>query len=87
MKLLLQHGADISAQEFLTPLHLTSSHGELEVARLRLDHVVDVGAKDEDGVRDASALVSETLDIYLLTIRLLSARVHSLGPLRKNTLC
>jgi hypothetical protein len=49
--LLLQHGADIKAQDEggQTPLHTASLYGAVEVVRLLLEHGADVEAKDNNG--------------------------------------
>jgi hypothetical protein len=51
VRLLLEHGADINAQNHSgwTPLHWASFNGVLEVVRLLLKHGAEVGAKDNDG--------------------------------------
>ncbi|KAH9016647.1 ankyrin repeat-containing domain protein, partial [Lactarius deliciosus] len=48
---LLQHGAEISAQDedYSTPLHPASSDGRLEVARMLFDHVVNAETEDQYG--------------------------------------
>ena len=47
LRLLLEHGADVNAQNRVgrTPLHRASLNGALEVARLLLEHDADVEAK------------------------------------------
>ena len=51
IRLLLEHGADINAQDGLygTPLHGASTFGRLETVRLLLEHGADVEVKDNDG--------------------------------------
>jgi ankyrin repeat protein len=51
LRLLLEHGADINAQDEddWTPLHSASTRGALEVVRLLLEHGADVEVKDSFG--------------------------------------
>jgi ankyrin repeat protein len=51
VRLLLEHGADINAQNQIgrTPLHWASIKGALEVVRLLLEHGSDVEVEDYDG--------------------------------------
>jgi hypothetical protein len=51
LRLLLEHGADINAQDEdgRAPLHWASYHGALEVVRLLLEHGADVEAKTKSG--------------------------------------
>jgi ankyrin repeat protein len=50
-RLLLEHGADINAQNQAgrTPLHRASFNGAVEVVRLLLEHGADVEVKDKYG--------------------------------------
>ncbi|KAH8148232.1 uncharacterized protein LAJ45_07684 [Morchella importuna] len=49
-RLLIDHGADVSAEDWdqKTPLHKAAEGGHLEIARLLIDHGADVSAEDED---------------------------------------
>jgi ankyrin repeat protein len=51
IRLLLEHGADINAQnaQLWTPLHRASDNERLEVVRLLLEHGADVEVEDNDG--------------------------------------
>jgi hypothetical protein len=51
VRLLLEHGADVDVRqnEGLTPLHMASMKGALEVARVLLEHGADVQAEDNRG--------------------------------------
>ena len=72
MQVLIQHGADVAAQDNTgsTPLHLASSSGRIDTVRLLLKHSVDVNAHDESRktpLHLASALVSaETASLLSL---------------------
>ena len=50
-RLLLEHGADTTAQDRLgsTPLHLALQWGHEDVVRLLLEHGADITAQDDDG--------------------------------------
>ena len=49
MRLLIEHGADVKAQDEtqLTPLHLASSFGTPEIVQLLIEGGVDITAEDE----------------------------------------
>ena len=49
--MLLQHGADVHAQdkEKWTPLHIAAGNGHTEVVELLLEKGADINAKDEYG--------------------------------------
>jgi cytohesin len=51
-RLLVEHGADVRAQnkEGSTPLHLASRHGSVGVARFLLEHGADVTTEDNEGL-------------------------------------
>ena len=48
VQVLLEHGADITAQDDTqsTPLHLASSEGWVDVMQILLEHGADVNARD-----------------------------------------
>ena len=48
---LLEHGADVSAQNESgkTPLHLASREGHVDVTRMLIEHGADVSAQEKDG--------------------------------------
>ena len=50
-RVLLEHGADVMAQDvdMVTPLHLASGHGHVDVARVLLEHDADADAQDGEG--------------------------------------
>ena len=50
-RLLLEHGADVYARadNLSTPLHLAAYDGRVEVVRVLLDQVANLGAEDDDG--------------------------------------
>lgn len=50
-RLLLEHGADISARDDkgFTPLHVAVHHGRVEVIHVLLKHGADIGAEDGAG--------------------------------------
>ena len=52
MRLLLQHGADVNAQDkdHLTPLHWASRRRRLKDIRLLLDHNANIDAEDKKGI-------------------------------------
>ena len=50
-ELLLEHDADVNIQDndHLTPLHIASRHGKLEIVRLLLDRGAEVNAESDNG--------------------------------------
>ena len=50
MRLLLEHGANVAAQDgtHSTPLHLTAFWCNIEAVRLLIEHGADITARDEN---------------------------------------
>ena len=71
LRLLLEHGADINAQNQAgrTPLHKASYSGMLEVVRLLLEHGVDVEVKSNIGVTPLQAAVEGGHDKVVKLLR------------------
>ena len=48
--MLIEQGVDVTAQNMIgeTPLHAASSHGQVEVARMLIEHGADVTARSEE---------------------------------------
>jgi ankyrin repeat protein len=51
-RLLMEHGADVAAQDEVgeTPLHQASSGGHVDLAQLLIDHGADAAAQGEYGL-------------------------------------
>jgi len=52
VRYLLEHGADVDTEantKHSTPVHLASFHGGFKVAKLLLDHGVDINVRDKEG--------------------------------------
>jgi ankyrin repeat protein len=50
--LIVEHSQDVNSRDFdekETPLHVSSRHGHVEIARVLLDHGADTEARDDDG--------------------------------------
>jgi ankyrin repeat protein len=74
VRLLIKHGADITAQDKTrsTPLHMASSIGLAECVRLLIEHGADVTAQNETHLTPlhlASSLVSATTQSFLIPCR------------------
>jgi len=72
-RLLVEHGADVTAQtnDGSTPLHVASRHGCVAVAQFLIEHGADVTAEDKDGL---SPLDLASREGYMDVERLLHAR-------------
>jgi ankyrin repeat protein len=48
---LLRHGANVNARGryYMTPLHLASSKGSLDISRLLIEHGAEVDVRDDEG--------------------------------------
>ena len=70
-RFLLDHGADINAQDQLgrTPLHRASYIGALEVVRLLLEHGADVEVKGNDGMTAFQEAAEEGHDEVVKLLR------------------
>jgi ankyrin repeat protein len=80
-RVLLEHGADVMAQDadMMTPLHLASGRGHVDVARVLLEYNADVNAQDAD---DWTALHHASRSGYMdVTLLLLG---HGADPTVKD---
>jgi len=78
VRYLLEHGADVDAQastEHSTPLHLASYHGGFKVARLLLDHGVNINVRDKECQTPLHAALADldnsVADYYVDAVRFL----------------
>ncbi|KAF8497808.1 ankyrin repeat protein [Russula emetica] len=71
LRLLLERGADINAQNRggRTPLHFASITGKLEAVRLLLKHGADVEAKDNDRMTALQEAAEEGHDEVVKLLR------------------
>ena len=71
LRFLLVHGADINvrSQHGLTPMHVASVNGALEVVRLLLEQGADVEAKRNDGKTALQVAVEEGYDKVVELLR------------------
>jgi ankyrin repeat protein len=72
VRLLIEHGADVSAQDktYSTPLHLAASDVSAETVRLLIEHGADVAAKDE-GHRTPLHLASSWVSVTTTSLLIL----------------
>ncbi|KAH8980408.1 ankyrin repeat-containing domain protein [Lactarius akahatsu] len=73
MRLLIRHGADVTAQDdaHSTPLHLASSKGSVETVEMLIQHGADVNAQNGDQSTPLHLAASSRLAVEGNVVRLL----------------